>query len=115
MGEVVEFKRREKPASTLDLLVQTWGEGDTELESAIRDDCGKLLDHYGSLPPLSLQLPAVEMLTGQEQAALAEALQTQIHRWASEWHSRLLFEMIGAEILRLREQFGYGPVPGKRT
>lgn len=113
MGEVVQFRRpAEKPVSTLDLLVESWGEGDVELEQDIRDQCGVLLDQYSVLPALSLQLPAVDGLSGHEQSELAEALQTQIRQWASDWHTRMLFEMLGAEILRLREQHGYGTIPG---
>jgi hypothetical protein len=112
MGEVVQFRRREKPVSTLDLLVESWGEGDAELEQDIRQQCGALLDQYSVLPALSLQLPAVEHLTGHEQSELADALQTQIRQWAGDWHTRMLFEVLGAEILRLRELHGYGVVPG---
>ncbi|HEX5514463.1 MAG TPA: hypothetical protein VFY81_08725 [Gammaproteobacteria bacterium] len=112
MGEVVQFRRREKPVSTLDLLVESWGEGDAELEQDIRRQCGALLDQYSVLPALSLQLPAVEHLTGHEQSELADALQAQIRQWAGDWHTRMLFEVLGAEILRLRELHGYGVVPG---
>lgn len=112
MGEVVPFKRPEKPASTLDLLVESWGEGDVELEEDIRHQCGALLDQYSVLPALSLQLPVVESLSGNDQEELADALQSQIRDWASDWHTRMLFEMLGAEILRLRELHGYGTVPG---
>lgn len=112
MGEVVEFRRREEPASPLDMLIDSWGEGDSELEQAIRQDCGQLLERYSALPALSLQLPVVEELSDPDQAELAEALRAQINSWASEWHTKMLFEMLGSEILRLRELHGYGPVPG---
>jgi hypothetical protein len=112
MGEVVPFRRPEKPVSTLDLLVESWGEGDFELEQDIRSQCGALLEQYSVLPALSLQLPAVDNLSGDDQAELADALQDQIRQWASDWHTRMLFEMLGAEILRLRELHGYGAVPG---
>lgn len=112
MGDVVQFRRPEKPTSTLDLLVESWGEGDNGLEEDIRQQCGALLDQYSVLPALSLQLPSVERLSGHEQSELAQALQTQIRQWASDWHTRLLFELLGAEILRLRELHGYGAVPG---
>jgi hypothetical protein len=117
MGEVVQFRRPEPPvaASPLELLVQTWGEGDVDLETAIRKDCGKLLERYSLLPDLALQLPSVDALDGPQQAELAEALKEQINEWASEWHTRMLFEMLGSEILRLRELFGYGPLPGSST
>lgn len=112
MGEIVQFRRPEKPTSTLDLLVESWGEGDMALEQDIRQQCGALLERYSVLPALSLQLPVVEQLPGPEQSELTNALQTQIRQWASDWHTRMLFEVLGAEILRLREQHGYGLPPG---
>lgn len=111
MGDIVEFRRRERPATPLDMLIESWGEGDEELQDAIRQDCGQLLERYSALPALSLQLPAVDNLSDPDQAELAEALRAQINRWASEWHTRMLFEMLGSEILRLRELHGYGPIP----
>lgn len=113
MGEVVEFPRRERPATPLDMLIESWGEGDEELQEAIRQDCGQLLERYSALPALSLQLPVVDHLSDPDQAELAEALRSQINSWASEWHTKMLFEMLGSEILRLRELHGYGPVPGQ--
>ncbi|NLO80425.1 MAG: hypothetical protein GX093_09010 [Xanthomonadaceae bacterium] len=114
MGEVVKFRRPKKPSSTLELLVESWGEGDQALEQDIREQCGALLEQYSALPALSLQLPVVEQLSPHEQSQLADALQTQIRQWASDWHSRMLFEVLGAEILRLRELHGYGALPGQR-
>lgn len=113
MGQVIPFKREQQAVSPLEMLVQHWGEHDPELEDAIRIDCGKLLEQYSSLPQLSLELPVVDDLEPQEQAALGDALQAQINRWALDWHSKLLFELLGSELLRLREMHGYGPVPGE--
>lgn len=115
MGEVVKFKGRYRPASPLDMLIDNWGEGDSELEEAIRVDCGQLLERYSALPALSLQLPVVDHLSDPDQLELADALRAQINGWASEWHTKMLFEMLGSEILRLRELHGYGPVPGQPT
>lgn len=116
MGDVVEFPREReeaKPNSTLEMLIEHWGEGDPSLEGDIRRQCGDLLEQYSAVPGLALQLPVVESLPAAEQAALTEALREQINLWANQWHSKLLFELLGAEILRLRERHGYGAVPGQ--
>jgi hypothetical protein len=109
LGEILEFKRREQeePTSALDLLVRSWGQGDAELEEDIRENCGQLLEQYSAPPTLALELPVVDSLERGEQAELAEALCTQINDWAMEWHSRMLLEMLGSEIQRLRELHGY--------
>lgn len=112
MGDVVPFRRREEPVDTLELLVENWGQGDEELEDAIRADCGDLLDRFSTLPSLSLELPVIDNLDGEEQVELADALCSQINAWAQEWHSRMLLEMLGSEIQRLREQHGYHSTPG---
>ncbi len=108
MGEVIPFRRRDEPADALDVLVESWGQGDADLEAAIREDCGELLERFSRLPALSLELPAVDHLDGSDQLELADALCDQINDWAQEWHSRLLLELLGAEIQRLRELHGYG-------
>ncbi len=107
MGDVVQFRRRAEPKSPLDVLVQNWGQGDAELEEDIRINCGQLLEQYSAPPTLALELPAVDSLNGQEQAELVDALCQQINEWAMEWHSRMLLEMLGSEIQRLRELHGY--------
>jgi hypothetical protein len=112
MGDVVQFRHSAKRTDTLELLVESWGEGDAELESDIRLRCGVLLEQYSVLPALSLQLPVMETLSELEQSELADALQGQIRQWAGNWHTRMLFEVLGAEVLRLRESHGYGVVPG---
>ncbi|RFA29357.1 hypothetical protein CAI21_09820 [Alkalilimnicola ehrlichii] len=117
MGNVVPFRRRtnsatsEEPGHTLELLVENWGQGDAELEEAIRQDCGELLERFSILPSLSLELPVVENLDDDDQVELADALCVQINEWAQEWHSRMLLEMLGTEILRLRELYGYETSP----
>lgn len=112
MGDVVQFRRSAKRTDTLELLVENWGEGNAELESDIRQRCGALLEQYSELPALSLQLPILEALSEPEQSELADALQGQIRQWAGNWHTRMLFEVLGAEVLRLRESHGYGLMPG---
>lgn len=112
MGNVLQFRHPEKRTDTLDLLVESWGEGDVELESDIRQRCGALLEQYSVLPVLSLELPMLEGLSEPEQFELTDALQAQVRQWAGNWHTRMLFEVLGAEILRLRELRGYGLVPG---
>lgn len=112
MGDVLQFRQPSKEADTLDLLVESWGEGDAELESDIRQRCGLLLEQYSMLPALSLQLPALEALSEPEQSELVDALRGQIQQWAGNWHTRMLFEVLGAEVLRLRESHGYGMMPG---
>ena len=113
MGDVVPFRRRnQEPSDTLELLVENWGQGDSELEHAIREDCGELLERFSTLPSLSLELPVIESLNGHDQIELADALCVQINDWAQEWHSRMLLEMLGTEIQRLREQHGYGSGSG---
>jgi len=112
MGDVLQFRHSAKRTDTLDLLVESWGEGDAELEHDIRQSCSVLLEQYSVLPALSLQLPVLEGLSEPEQVALADALQGQIRQWAGSWHTRMLFEVIGAEVLRLRESHGYGLPPG---
>lgn len=113
MGDVIPFRRREEPEDALETLVEHWGQGDEDLEEAIREDCGELLDRFSTLPSLSLELPVLDNLNGEDQLELADALCRQINDWAQDWHSRMLLELLGTEIQRLREQHGYDSSPGR--